>query len=456
MAVQEIRVPDLEGSENVGVVEVYVSAGDSVEEESPLISLESDKAVMDVPAPFAGTIRDVKVSEGDTVNTGDLIALAETDGDGAADGPAGEEAGGTGSDAADSAGGAESEAGGRSGDDAGSAGAEPDPGSPPPSPPVAKAAEKAAREAPVNRQEFGAPSHATPSVRGLARELGVDLTQVTGSGPKGRVTREDLTSMVKGVMSGAAPTGGGSFALPPIPTADFGAFGPVETEELSRIKKISGPHLHRNWVGVPHVTQFEDADITELEAYRKTVNAENERRGRPKLSPLIFVIKAAVEALKAFPDFNSSLAPDGASVIRKAYYNIGIAVDTPGGLVVPVIRDADRKGVQELAEELGDLSERARGGKLKGDELKGGTFSISSLGGIGGTYFTPIVNAPETAILGLSRSAMRPVWNGTEFVPRLILPFSVSYDHRVIDGAEGARFAVYLSSLLGDMRRALL
>jgi pyruvate dehydrogenase E2 component (dihydrolipoamide acetyltransferase) len=306
---------------------------------------------------------------------------------------------------------------------------------------------------------MGAKSHATPSVRAFARELGVDLSRVTGTGPKGRVKREDVSSLVKRVMSGAGPAraaGSAGFSLPPIPTADYEAYGEIEVQELSRIKKISGPHLHRNWIGVPHVTQFEDADITDLEDFRKELNTANVKSGGPKISPLIFIIKAAVQALKEFPDFNSSLGADGATLIRKKYYNIGIAVDTPGGLMVPVVKNADRKGVLELAEDLGDLSSRAREGKLKADEMKGGTFSISSLGGIGGTYFTPIVNAPEVAILGLSKSAMKPVWDGKTFQPRLILPFSVSYDPRVIDGASGARFAAYLSQLLADMRRALL
>lgn len=425
----EIHVPDLEGSTDVAVVEVYVSVGDEVEAETPLISLESDKAVMDVPSPVSGRITELKVSEGDSVNTGDLIAMALSSSPGETK-PSSEKSAEP-SETVDS---------GTQKTDA-------------PAQPAATAAP------PVNAQKMGSKSHATPSVRSFARELGVELAQVTGSGPKGRVTREDVSSLVKKVMSGAPASAagiGGSFSLPPIPTADFAAFGEIEVEDLSRIKKISGPHLHRNWVGIPHVTQFEDADITELEAFRKDLNAANAKSGDVKISPLIFIIKAAVQALKEFPDFNSSLGPDGTTIIRKKYINIGVAVDTPGGLMVPVIKDADKKGVLELAETLGDLSLRAREGKLKGDELKGGTFSISSLGGIGGTYFTPIVNAPEVAILGLSKSAMKPVWNGKEFEPRLILPFSLSYDHRVVDGASGARFAHYLSQLLADMRRALL
>ncbi len=425
--ITEIRVPDLEGSTDVAVVEVYVSSGDEIVIEAPLISLESDKAVMDVPSPVSGILTELKVSEGDTVNAGDLIALAVVKGTAETPAPAPAP---------------EAEKPAASAQASGT------------SKPIA-----AQPAPPVNAQKMGAKHHATPSVRGFARELGVDLGRVNGSGPKGRITREDVSSLVKSVMSGpntGQSSGSGVFSLPPIPTADFSAFGEIEIENLSRIKKISGPHLHRNWIGVPHVTQFEDADITDLEEFRKDLNTANAKSGDVKISPLIFIIKAAVQALKEYPDFNSSLGSDGATIIRKKYFNIGIAVDTPGGLMVPVIKDADKKGVLELAENLGDLSLRAREGKLKADDLKGGTFSISSLGGIGGTYFTPIVNAPEVAILGLSKSAMKPVWNGTEFKPRLVLPFSVSYDHRVVDGASGARFAAYLSKLLGDMRRALL
>lgn len=567
MAVQEIRVPDLEGAENLGVVEVYVAAGDAVEPESPLISLESDKAVLDVPSPLAGTITELKVSEGDTVNVGDLIALAESTGgmtrEAAEDEADSPDAGGPAASAASGGGGAGAAQAGTpggggpegSGASPGGSGA-PAPGGAPSAAPVeipvpdlegaadvavvevyvsegehvdvdaplislesdkavmdvpsplsgtitalkvsegdtvntgdviglirgdgaapesaAPAASPAAPEAahppqaappPVNLQEPGSKYHAAPSVRSLARELGVELSRVQGSGPKGRITRDDVSALVKSVMNSGFSAGAagalhagaaGAFALPPIPSADYAAFGAVQEVKLSRIKKISGPHLHRNWVGVPHVTQFEDADITELEAFRRSLNEDAVKTGLTKVSPLIFIIKAAVNALKAFPDFNSSLNPEGASVTRKSYYNLGIAVDTPEGLVVPVIKNADSKGIRELADELGDLSTRARAGKLKADEMKGGTFSISSLGGIGGTYFTPIVNAPEVAILGLSKSAMQPVWNGAEFLPRLILPFSVSYDHRVIDGAQGARFAAHLSRVIGDIRLALL
>ena len=449
----EIPVPDLEGAADVAVVEVYVSEGEHVDVEAPLISLESDKAVLDVPSPLSGTITALKVSEGDTVNTGDVIGLIQGAG-GATESaaPAASPGAARSPQAAPSPPGGPTAPGGPS-----------ESPTPPPAAPEAAHPPQAAPP-PVNLQEPGSRYHAAPSVRSLARELGVELSRVQGSGPKGRITRDDVSALVKSVMNSGSSAGvagagalpAGAFALPPIPSADYAAFGAVEEVKLSRIKKISGPHLHRNWVGVPHVTQFEDADITELEAFRRSLNEDAVKTGLTKVSPLIFIIKAAVTALKAFPDFNSSLNPEGASVTRKSYYNLGIAVDTPEGLVVPVIKNADSKGIRELADEPGDLSTRARAGKLKADEMKGGTFSISSLGGIGGTYFTPIVNAPEVAILGLSKSAMQPVWNGAEFLPRLILPFSVSYDHRVIDGAQGARFAAHLSRVIGDIRLALL
>lgn len=453
----EIPVPDLEGAADVAVVEVYVSEGEHVDVDAPLISLESDKAVMDVPSPLSGTITALKVSEGDTVNTGDVIGLIR--GDGAAPESAAPAASPAAPEAAHSPQAAPSPPGGPT-----APGGPSESPTPPPAAPEAAHPPQAAPP-PVNLQEPGSKYHAAPSVRSLARELGVELSRVQGSGPKGRITRDDVSALVKSVMNSGFSAGAagalhagaaGAFALPPIPSADYAAFGAVQEVKLSRIKKISGPHLHRNWVGVPHVTQFEDADITELEAFRRSLNEDAVKTGLTKVSPLIFIIKAAVNALKAFPDFNSSLNPEGASVTRKSYYNLGIAVDTPEGLVVPVIKNADSKGIRELADELGDLSTRARAGKLKADEMKGGTFSISSLGGIGGTYFTPIVNAPEVAILGLSKSAMQPVWNGAEFLPRLILPFSVSYDHRVIDGAQGARFAAHLSRVIGDIRLALL
>ena len=414
MALQEIRVPELGDLKDIAVVEIYASPGDTLEVETPLISLESDKAVMDIPSPVAGTIREMRITEGTKVNVGDLIAMVEVD--------------------------AEKEA-------------------KPPAPVVKEENTPSPRTAapPTNPQAMGAKYHATPSVRSFARELGVDLSRITGTGPKGRITREDLSTLVKSMMGrGTSPPPSEAFNLPSIPEANYGAFGEIENEPLSRIKKISGSHLHRNWVGIPHVTQFEEADITEMENFRRTLNEAGAKTGETKVSSLIFILKTMVQVLKEFPDFNSSLNSDGTSITKKKYYNIGIAVDTPGGLVVPVVKNVDVKGIRNLAGELADLSGRAREGKLKPDEMKGATFTISSLGGIGGTYFTPIVNAPEVAILGLSKSAMKPVWNGEEFVPRLILPFSVSYDHRVIDGAQGARFAAHLAMVLGDIRWALL
>jgi len=439
----EIRIPNLdEGAKDMEVVEVYAHVGDVVEKETPLISLEGDKAVMDVPSPVSGTITEIKVKEGDTVNPGDLIAVAESSGsDSKQERPA----------KIDSVPDESEEVDAKQISLPKNVEALHEPGE------LAETEIPAADAELDGVQEMGTKYHATPSVRALARELGVSLAQVSGTGPKGRITREDLSYHVKRVMSGVLNRSEGSFTLPPIPSADYSAFGETETEELSRIKKISGPHLHRNWIGIPHVTQFESADITDLEAFRKELNIEISRsEGIKKISPLIFIIKATVQALKSFPDFNSSLSSDGRRIIRKKYINIGVAVDTPGGLLVPVIKNASDANILEIAERLAELSQRAREGKLKRDEMSGGTFTISSLGGIGGTYFTPIINAPEVAILGISRSKMRPMWNGSAFNARLILPFSLSYDHRVIDGAAGARFTSHLSNLLGDMRRVLL
>jgi pyruvate dehydrogenase E2 component (dihydrolipoamide acetyltransferase) len=311
-------------------------------------------------------------------------------------------------------------------------------------------------------EEGGMKPHASPSVRKFARELGVDLALVRGSGPKGRITVEDVRGFVKGVMAGGArpagaPAAGAGLGVLPWPQVDFAKFGPVERVEMSRIKKLSGPNLHRNWVMIPHVTNHEDADITELEAFRVTVNRENEKnKDAPKLTMLAFLIKAAVSTLKRFPDFNSSIDPDGTAIVRKNYWHIGFAADTPNGLVVPVIRDADRKGIFEIAAETSALAAKARDGKLGPADMQGGTFSISSLGGIGGTYFTPIINAPEVAILGVCRSSTRPVWDGKAFAPRLVLPLSLSWDHRVVDGAGAARFNVMLAQILADFRRVLL
>ena len=452
--VKEITVPDIGDFDAVDVIEVLVSPGDEIAAEDSLITLESDKATMEVPAPFAGVVKELLIAAGDQVAEGTPVARVEVSGDSAASGnednaaPAAESEPESAPAAADAS-------------QAPAKPAEPD------APPAASASAPT-QPAPQAPAAASAPSaeqqrlaHAGPSVRRFARELGVALDQVSGSGPKGRITREDVQAFVKSALSsdggspaGAAPATGG-MGIPPIPEVDFSRFGEVEEVDLPRIKKLSGPHLHRSWLNVPHVTQFDEADITELEDFRKAQKAAAEQAG-VKLTPLAFMVKAAAHALMAFPDFNSSLRPDGAALIRKHYINIGVAVDTPQGLVVPVIKNADQKGVHAIAADLGELSGKARDGKLGPGDMQGGTFSISSLGGIGGTAFTPIVNAPEVAILGISKSSMKPVWNGSEFIPRLMLPLSLSYDHRVIDGASAARFSSYLSGVLGDLRRLIL
>ncbi|NID17276.1 dihydrolipoyllysine-residue acetyltransferase [Luteibacter yeojuensis] len=438
----DVKVPDI-GGKPVPIIEIMVKAGDRVEKDQSLMTLESDKATMDIPAPSAGTIKELKVKVGDEVNDGHVIAILE----------------------------------GEAGDAASAA----SPAAPAPAPqreaaapaPAPAPAPAAAADAPVG----GAPRtppvsfdasaimpadvpYASPAVRAFARELGVDVAQVKGSGRGGRIQREDVSNYVKQVMtSGAAPSAGGTVAtggglnLLPWPKVDFSKFGEVEEKPLGRIPKISAANLSRNWAMIPHVTQFEDADITEMEAFRKKLGEENKDL---KITPLVFQIKAVVAALKKFPTFNASLDASGENLTLKKYFNIGIAVDTPDGLVVPVIRDADKKGLLELAAELGEISRKARDKKLTAADMSGGCFSISSLGGIGGTAFTPIINAPEVAILGVSKAQMKPVWNGKEFAPRLMLPLSLSYDHRVIDGALAARFAVYLATQLGDIRRLLL
>ncbi|AOK29288.1 dihydrolipoyllysine-residue acetyltransferase [Burkholderia singularis] len=429
----EVKVPDIGDYKDVPVIEIAVKVGDTVEKEQSLVTLESDKATMDVPSPAAGVVKAISVKVGDTVSEGTLIVVLEAASGAAASAP---------------------QAG---------APAQAAPAAAPVSaaPAAAPAPQAAPAAAPAPSGEYRA-SHASPSVRKFARELGVDVSRITGTGPKNRITKEDVTAFVKGVMTGqrAAPTaaaaaapGGGELNLLPWPKIDFTKFGPIDAKPLSRIKKISGANLHRNWVMIPHVTNNDEADITELEALRVQLNKEHEKAG-VKFTMLAFVIKAVVAALKKFPTFNASL--DGDNLVFKQYYHIGFAADTPNGLVVPVIRDADKKGLVDIAKEMSELSKAAREGKLKPDQMQGGCFSISSLGGIGGTHFTPIINAPEVAILGLSRSAMKPVWDGKQFAPRLTLPLSLSYDHRVIDGAEAARFNAYLASLLGDFRRVIL
>ena len=434
MSSQAIRVPDIGDFSDVEIIEVHIGPGDSVNAEDPLITLESDKAAMDVPAPASGTIEAITVKIGDRASEGDVIGQMQA------------------ADAAAPPAETKTEPAATPEPEA-----KPEPkqeAAPPPQPVAAGNTPPITLPPPVERSGAVNP-HASPSIRRFARELGVDLSQVRGSGPKGRILKEDVQGFVKGRLSQPAPAAGGGFALPEIPKVDFAKFGPVESKALSRIKKLAGKHLHACWLNVPQVTQHEDADITELEAFRQAHKDEAKAQGF-NLTPLVFVMKAVVGALKQYPQFNASLDASGENLILKRYYNIGVAVDTPGGLVVPVIRDVDQKGLYQLAQELAETSKKARDGKLTPSDLQGGGFSLSSLGGIGGTAFSPIVNAPEVAILGLSKSELKPVWNGKKFKPRLMLPLSLSYDHRVIDGAEGARFAVYLARLLGDVRRLLL
>ena len=426
-ASKEVNVPDIGGDE-VEVTEVMVAVGDTVEEEQSLITVEGDKASMEVPAPFAGVVKEIKINAGDKVSTGSLIMIFEVAG--AAPAP--------------------------------QAAAAPAQAAAP-----APASTPAAAQAPASTgdfQENNEYAHASPVVRRLAREFGVNLAKVKGSGRKSRILKEDVQNFVKDALkrleSGAAASGNGdgsALGLLPWPKVDFSKFGETEVQKLSKIKKISGANLHRNWVMIPHVTQWDNADITALEAFRKEQNAiEAKKDTGMKITPLVFIMKAVAKALEAFPAFNSSLSEDGESIILKKYVNVGIAVDTPNGLVVPVFKDVNKKGIYELSEELAVISKKARSGKLTASDMQGGCFTISSLGGIGGTAFTPIVNAPEVGILGVSKSEMKPVWNGKEFEPRLQLPLSLSYDHRVIDGAEGARFITYLNGCLSDIRRLVL
>ncbi|MFW6021712.1 MAG: dihydrolipoyllysine-residue acetyltransferase [Guyparkeria sp.] len=442
MATKSITLPDIGNYENTPVIEVLVSPGDRVEKEDSLITLESDKATMEIPSPYTGEIKKVLVKVDDTLNQGDLIAEIEAEED--TEAPANEKT----STEEESDDKAASEA--PADDTAGQKPTEPEK--------PASAAEKPSEPAaaPVNRQSAGAKSHASPSVRLFARKLGVDLANVTGTGPKGRILQSDVEGAIKKVMEGAAKGGAATGAgIPPLPEIDFSQFGEIEEKPLSRIKKLSGKHLSTAWLNIPHVTQFDEADITELEAFRKSLKPRAEKAGI-KMTPLVFVLKALAHVLREFPNMNASLAPDGEHLIVKKYINLGVAVDTPNGLVVPVVRDVDQKGIFELSEELMAISERARTGKLTGEDLSGGTFSVSSLGGIGGTQFTPIVNGPEVGILGVSKASMQPVWDGSEFEPRLMLPLALSYDHRVIDGAEGARFMTTLSRTLTDLRELML
>ncbi|MEA2133688.1 MAG: hypothetical protein QOC68_1597 [Solirubrobacteraceae bacterium] len=425
-AASDVLVPDIGDFSDVPIIEILVSPGDTVAAEDPLVTLESDKATMDVPSPMEGVVQELKVSVGDNVSEGTLLLTLV-----APDEAEAEQA--TESLAEPAA--QETKAEEPAADDG-------------------PAAPAAAEAAPA--QDASAPPYASPGTRRLARELGVDLAQVTGSGRKGRITGDDVRAFKDGpapATPAAAPSGDGGLELLPWPSIDFSKFGEVEVVPLSRIRKISGANLARNWVRIPHVTHNDEADITDLEAFRKATN-EAYKKQEVRVTMLAFLIKACVTALKEFPDFNASL--DGDDLIVKRYYNIGFAADTPNGLVVPVVKNADAKGIIEIANEMGDLSGAARAGKLKPGDMAGGNFTISSLGGIGGTSFTPIVNAPEVAILGVVRSAMKPVWDGSQFVPRLMLPLSLSYDHRVIDGASAARFVKYLVTTLEDMRRVLL
>jgi pyruvate dehydrogenase E2 component (dihydrolipoamide acetyltransferase) len=424
--IKKILVPDIGDYKDVAIIEVMVKAGDKIDAEDNLVTIETDKAAMDVPSPFAGVVKEMKLKVGDTVSQGSLILLLESSGDTAqpeavvSDTPA-----------------------------------------PATEPVAAKSTETKPATPVVQTQEIPVvassvstgSAHASPAIRRFARELGVDLTQVKGGGAKGRVTKDDVQQFVK--QSLAQPRGGDGLQVLAMPVVDFAKFGEIETKPLSRIHKISGANLHRNWVTIPHVTQFDEADTSEMEAFRKQLNVEYVKKNI-KITPLAFMLKAVAIALKDFPDFNASLDVSGENIVLKKYIHIGVAVDTPGGLMVPVIRDVDQKGIVQLAKELGEVSVRAREKKITAADMQGGCFTISSLGGIGGTAFTPIINAPEVAILGVSRAKMKPVWMDGEFVPRLMLPLSLSYDHRVIDGAAGARFTTHLASVLADVRRMAL
>jgi pyruvate dehydrogenase E2 component (dihydrolipoamide acetyltransferase) len=463
MSTVEIKVPDIGDFTDVPIIEVFVKPGDAVKPEDPLIALESDKATMDVPSPSAGTVKDLKVKVGDRVSKGKVILLLDSAGEGKG---AAAPSGGNGQSAATTQAAAPAKpppAEARGGEQKAPEEERPAPEEapatsegPPPPKPAPRAESPAQPAAPVDGEAFK-KAHASPSVRKFARELGVDLSQVKGSGPKGRIVQEDVQAFVKQSLSGgaggAAPATGGGLNLLPWPQVDFTKFGPVEAKPLSRIKKIAGANLARNWVMIPHVTQFDEADITDLEALRVQLNKENEKAGI-KITLLAFLIKACVAALKKYPEFNSSI--DGENLVLKKYFHVGFAADTPNGLVVPVIRDCDKKGVLQIAQETSSLAGKARDGKLSPADMQGGSMSISSLGGIGGTAFTPIINAPEVCILGVSKSMQKPVWDGKQFAPRLVLPLSLSYDHRVIDGAAAARFTAFLSTLLADMRRAML
>ena len=432
---EKILLPDVGDFDDIEIIEILINVGDEIHKDESIIILESDKATMEIPSPLDGKVTALHVSVGDRISEGAEIATVEV-AEGAAQAQAQEQID-TPEVAVEQA---------------------PELAAPPETTPAPPPAQDAPRPAPV-LENTSSPAHATPAIRRFARELGVDISRVSGSGSKGRIVREDVQNYVKQALAGgvaASSASGSGLQISDAPVIDFSKFGEIETQPLSRIKKISGAHLHRSWVSVPHVTQFDEADITELEAFRKSLAKEAEKKG-VRLTPLVFIMKAMVSALQAFPDFNASLDATGDNLILKKYFHIGVAVDTPNGLVVPVIRDVDKKGIYELSAELAETAARAREGKLLPKEMQGGCISISSLGGIGGTQFTPIVNAPEVAILGVARAKMQPQYqdDGT-FKPALMLPLALSYDHRVIDGAQGARFTSYLSQLISDIRRALL
>ena len=442
--IKTITLPDVGDFKDIEIIEILVNPGETIEEEQGLIVLESDKATMEIPSPLAGKLKTLAVVVGDRINEGDALATIEVGEAAPAEEPA--------------------------------PAAEPEKPAEPETTAAAPAAEPAPSAEEKTEQTLGKTRrphpgsgetrddraakmiHASPSIRRYARELGVDLAQVIGTGTKGRILKTDVKAFVKSTMASggaAAGAGGGGLPVSSMPEVDHSKFGEVERVPLSRIKKISGAHLHRSWINVPHVTQFDEADITDLEVFRKSLSKEAEKKS-VRLTPLVFLMKAAVSALREYPDFNASLDAAGENLIMKNYFHIGVAVDTPNGLVVPVVRDVDQKGIYDLAAELGETAQRARDGKLSPNDMQGGCFTISSLGGIGGTQFTPIVNAPEVAILGVARSRMQPVYQDGEFVPRLMLPLALSYDHRVIDGAQGARFTSYLSQVISDIRRVLL
>lgn len=447
MSAIEVKVPDIGDFDTVPVIGIMVSVGDVIAEDDPLIELESDKATMEVPAPQGGKVVEIKVKEGDEIGEGAVILMLEADGAESGD-----------SDGEKDRGGGEKDSGGDKAPAKADDAPEEDRKEAPKSDGASSSQPKSGELAKVDEGGF-AKAHASPSVRAFARQMGIDLAAISGSGRKGRILREDVAAAFK---KSSAPAGVGTaveggMGIPPIPAQDFSKFGAVEDVEMSRIKKISGPALHRSWLNIPHVTHNEEADITSLDAYRKALDTAAKEEGY-RVTLLSFVVKAAVSALKTHWEVNSSIHPDGDKLIRKSYYHIGFAADTPNGLMVPVIKNADAKGIVEISKELGDLSAKARDGKLKGDDMSGASFTISSLGGIGGTSFTPIVNAPEVAILGLTRSKMQPVWDkgAEDFKPRLMQPLSLSYDHRAIDGALAARFCATLKHLLGDERRLML